>query len=1160
MTVRVTNADVAHAERRRARVGVKITATLYEDGSKNASGANGALTTASVDQHRRRVRTDIHAVATDEGKRLRAVFTYADGDGQACRERGGAGDGHEAFGAADERAVAENSAAGTEVGRRSRPPTTTRTIWPTGWSAAGRSSRSIPRRGRSRWPRVPCSTTRATTRARAEHRGERRELADTAAVTVRVTNADDPGKLTLSVAVARVGVKITATLMDEDGSKNQGKRRKWQLSDDGESWTNIAGASERTYTPVATDEGKRLRAVFTYADGHGTGKRAESAAVRVTGTNVAPAFGADAYERAVAENSAAGTEVGLPVTATDDNADDLAYRLVGGGAQFAVDSATGQITVAAGAVLNYESDDTLHALSIEASDGELADTAAVTVRVTNADDPGKLTLSVAVARVGVKITATLMDEDGSKGPTKVRWWERSHGGSSWTDVTGARTRFYTPVTADIDKYLRAVFTYEDGHAPGKRAESAAVLVVGAMTPVVSFGASSYTAPAGGSADVEVLLSPAATAALAVRVMAGDSMHTVTFQTGDNTRTLPVGTAGLSAPDTVAVRFDTLPEGVVAGVPAETRVVVTTTAGETGGDMADSSLPELEVEYAATAYAAVAGGPGTAITLRMTPAADRSVAVPLTATRTGNMTTGEPESLLPDPVVFEPGDSLVTVLLELPPATAPGRVTLGLGKLPEAVSAGTIASATLDIAAAHGTQALLDEALDAGLAVFGRAVAEGARQAVGARIDAIMRPGRGSSGPAAPGSRAAWAGRAAGTLASLAGVPLSGSSLAGTVRRAGSLELPDAREAAGRLLPRISLSTTLGPRDAPGTRPRFGLWAEGSAQRFRGEPGGVRYDGDLRALAIGADARIGSSALAGVSLMRSTGGLDYSNRSASGTLGHAMTSVHPYLFLRPSPGIGLWAMAGYGSGDLDDDARPGNAGATLRMLSAGVQVPLLRSGAFGLALKGDAFTAGMRANEYGRDGSATRARALMEASWTARGLKLATRAGARFDDGDADTGAGAETGGSLTFQGRGLDLALDTRAAFGSGGHREWGTSLRITYDPGTPRQGLRIAVSPARGQPRSGVQRLLDNGLPHPGHPAHDDDWRLDAETGYALPHLGNGSLDTYTRLSAHSQLRLWSAGARYNMNSSLRLSLESALNHSALRPRGLKTGLDLTF
>ncbi|MDE2879525.1 autotransporter outer membrane beta-barrel domain-containing protein, partial [Candidatus Palauibacter soopunensis] len=742
--------------------------------------------------------------------------------------------------------------------------------------------------------------------------------------------------------------------------------------------------------------------------------------------------------------------------------------------------------------------------------------------------------------------------------SKMRTWQRSPDGAAWTMVVrGAERRFYTPTEADRGKYLRAVFTYTDGHGPGKRAESPAVMVVGATTPVVSFGAESYTAAPGGSADVAVLLSPSASSALAIEVVAGDGKHTVSFQTGAGSGTFAVSTAGLSASDTLAVRFGDLPEGVAVGVPATTRIVVAAVAGDrvSRSVVEDGSLTELEVEYAQAEYSTVAGGPGAEITLRASPAADRRVAVALAATHAASF-----EAALPDSVVFQPGDSLAAFVLEVPAGTGSGLLALGLGALPEAVSAGAVSSATVDIAD-RDPGPLRDEAFDLGLAVFGRAVAEGARQAVGARIDAVMRPAGGSPGTGVPGSAAEWAGRAAGTLASLTGAPLGASSAADMARRSGSVDLPTGREAARRLLPSLSFATALGPQSAQG-QPRIGLWAEGSAQSFRGEPG-IDYDGGLRALTVGADARIGSSTLLGVSLMRSDGDLDYSRRSAKGSLGHDMNSVHPYLFLQPSPGIGLWAMAGYGSGDVRDDDRHGDTGASLRMLSGGVRVPLARKGAFGLALTGDAFTVGMRADDSGPEGSASRARALLDASWTTGGLKLATQAGARYDGGDADTGGGAETGASIGYAAHGLDLDLRGRLGLGSGRHREWGAALRLAFDPGTRGEGFRLAVSPRHGHDRNGIHGLMDGGTFHAVTPDTGPNWRLDAEAGYGLKNSGMaGALDSYTRLSADGRNRSWSFGSRYSVSQTLRLGIEGSRDRMPGQTSnlGLKIGVDFQF
>ena len=1196
VTIRITNADdpgVVTLSAAVARVGVPLAAALEDEdgvvvgvstGWEHAAGGGAAWSVVAGANA-----ASYTPVPADSGRALRAVFTYTDGHGPdktavSAAVRVAGANRAPAFGAAAyERAVEENAAAGTPVGG------------PVAASDADGDTlryRFVPGGGEALFEigeqtgRITVGDTTAldyengdtlhTVRVEASDG----TLADTAVVTIHVTDADDPGVITLSAAVGRVGARITATLMDQDRSVETSKVRRWEVADPGiETWTAVPGATTRHYTPAAADEGKRLRAVFTYTDGDGPNKTATSAAVPVTGGNVAPVFATSAPTRRVAENSPGGTPVGAAVTAADANEDPLAYRILpgGGAALFDIGERTGQITVAEGAALDYEGGTRSYTVTVEASDGELADTATVTIRVTNADDPGSVVLNAGIARVGVQLAATLMDQDGSLNAGKRRRWERSADqGATWTAIAGATTRFYTPPAGDEGKRLRAVFTYRDRHGPNKTAVSDEIGVVGAATPVASFAIASYTVPAGGSVDIAVTAShpSPATADIRVSLVAGTdtTFRTVTLPPGATQATLDVSAAGRAGGDTIAVRLGTLPAGWVAGPPSETRIAVTGAGGGTGGD-ADRAA--LSVSFAEASYEVAAGGGGTVITLRIAPAADRGVSVALTTTGLTGVLDPDGPAGIPAAVAFEPGDSLATFTFTAPPASPGGEIALSLGELPHGVDPGTPATALVTVvAAAAGTDALFDESLEAGLAVLGRAVAEGAGQAVRGRLAAAMRAGPAGEATAPARSARGWAALAAGELASLSGVPTSTAALRGAAQAPAQtspeFRLPGTREAVRRLLPRLSFSAPLGQGARAAAPPRFSLWAHGSAQQYRGEPGsssaasgGLSYDGAMQAFTAGADARLGSSALAGLALMRSSGEFNYANRSLEGTLGHAMNTVHPYLFLRPSARIGLWAIGGLGSGDLDDQDGGRTLPARLRMLSGGAEIPLARRGALGLALAADAFGVSTRTGASGntpeREGTATRARALLEASWKSGGLSLATRAGARYDGGDADTGAGAETGGSLALRSRGLDLALDTRAAFGSEGHREWGASLRIAYDPGTPGQGLRIAVSPARGRPQSNVRGLLDHGYLNSG-PAHGDSWRLDAETGYALPGIGNGSLDTYTRLSAHGHLRLWSAGARYDMNRSLQLTLESNLNHTANRPRGLKMGLGFTF
>ena len=106
-------------------------------------------------------------------------------------------------------------------------------------------------------------------------------------------------------------------------------------------------------------------------------------------------------------------------------------------------------------------------MTLRASDGEHSDTLAVTVTVTNVEETGALALSSEQPQVGALLTADLTDPDGSI--TSESWtWQRSTNRSSWSEISGATSNSYTPVTADVGYYLRATVEYTDGHGSGKR--------------------------------------------------------------------------------------------------------------------------------------------------------------------------------------------------------------------------------------------------------------------------------------------------------------------------------------------------------------------------------------------------------------------------------------------------------------------------------------------------------------------------------------------------------------------------------------------------------------------------------------------------------------------------------------------------------------------
>ena len=214
-------------------------------------------------------------------------------------------------------------------------------------------------------------------------------------VTVKVTNVDEMGTVTLSSLQPRVGVPITARLTDPDGGVS-GVTWQWQRTG-----TAIEKAVSATYTPVADDVGGILSAEASYTDGHGASKSQVGASANMAQAdtrNKAPVFpdqDSDTdgdqldQERSVAEN--ATENVGDPVTATDTD-DTLTYTLGGADAAlFDINRANGQITVGSGTKLDKETQNT-YTVTVTATDSFSASfTVTVTIKVTDVDEPPELT-------------------------------------------------------------------------------------------------------------------------------------------------------------------------------------------------------------------------------------------------------------------------------------------------------------------------------------------------------------------------------------------------------------------------------------------------------------------------------------------------------------------------------------------------------------------------------------------------------------------------------------------------------------------------------------------------------------------------------------------------------------------------------------------------
>ena len=246
-------------------------------------------------------------------------------------------------------------------------------------------------------------------------------------VMVTVGNAEEAGVVTLNKVQPRVGIPVTAMLKDPDGSIS---KLTWQWSISGaaglpDATPTIPGtadgaitdATSDTYTPKAGDVGGTLTATASYFDGESaadatTKKTAPKAAdndVAEDTRNQPPMFGDEDLDmdgvqntmamRNVEENTEANAaddsasdvaddNVGSVVMATDPdpNSDALAYTLGGADeAKFRVRD-NGQIEVAAGTMLDYETK-TTYMVTVMAEDSFGATASImVTIMVTNVDE------------------------------------------------------------------------------------------------------------------------------------------------------------------------------------------------------------------------------------------------------------------------------------------------------------------------------------------------------------------------------------------------------------------------------------------------------------------------------------------------------------------------------------------------------------------------------------------------------------------------------------------------------------------------------------------------------------------------------------------------------------------------------------------------------
>ena len=625
-----------------------------------------------------------------------------------------------------------------------------------------------------------------------------------------------------------------------------------------------------------------------------------------------------------------------------------------------------------------------------------------------------------------------------------------------------------------------------------------------------------TVAEGGEAVFPVTLNPASSQVVTVAYATQDGTAVA-----DSDYTATSGTLRFEPGETIQnIQVATLRDAIAE--PSESFTVElsdpvgTAITNSTGvGTIAADAMPALSITDAVP----VAEGGEATFMVSLSPASSELVTVAY-ATQDGTAVAGSDYTAASGTLQFDPGMTSHTIRVAVLNDTAVEPTETFAVELSDPVRA-TLADGTGVGTITDDVEHRVERPIPTGLPEVGRAIAF---SAVTCRIDRKMSDTRtwdnagrlagGGFPPAANfGRHAAFGG--------------PGTTFGGSTGAFGDSPFPtQASMTPGQQLGNLSFLMA-SQETAEGGGGRVAAWGCGDYRRLSGAGGlgAGSWNGEVYSLHVGVDVRLGSNVLAGVSVSRSRGMIDYEGGLGSGTDGGEhdlrLVGVHPFLGWSVTPGLQLWGTVGHAWGELRivDELGGLTGAATLNSGALGLNGRLLTRGATTLSLRGEGALAQLTAD------SATFEVATLD-MWRFRlttelshellfssGTSLTPWAelGARHDGGDGQTGAGLELGGGLRYRVPQVGLTAEGYGrwlAVHEGALQEWGVGAMVTIDPGMDRRGLSASVTPSWGETATGVQRLWQQGAAGPA-------WygtsraQVDAQLGYGVPVFGGRSVLT---------------------------------------------------
>ena len=305
-------------------------------------------------------------------------------------------------------------------------------------------------------------------------------------MTIDVKGEDDSATGAPGITgTAQVGQTLTATvgtIADLDGLPDPFISHslttiQW-IQVDGATEIDISGATNETYTLATADAGKKIKVKVSFEDEGGTAEGPltsdaypASGTVTAAGTNNAPVFSSSNVSRSIAENTAAGQNVGAAVTATDADAGDTLSYTLGGADVVSFDfvGTTGQIRTKTNVSYDFEAKSS-YTVTVTASDGTDSAVASVTIGITDVDEPPSAPAMPSISAVSGSSTSLSVSwaAPANAGKPAIDNYDvqyRAGTSGAWTDgpqdVTGT-TATITSLATDTAYQARVRATNAEG--------------------------------------------------------------------------------------------------------------------------------------------------------------------------------------------------------------------------------------------------------------------------------------------------------------------------------------------------------------------------------------------------------------------------------------------------------------------------------------------------------------------------------------------------------------------------------------------------------------------------------------------------------------------------------------------------------------------------